>query len=377
MLAQPPAWFMVIAFLCTIGPLVIIHELGHYWVARWFGIGAETFSIGFGRRVAGWTDKRGTLWKVGWLPLGGYVRFVGDEDVASSAADQSKLSAGDRKRSFHLRPVYQRFLVVLAGPVANFLAAILIFAAFFAILGKPTASPTVGAIEPSSVAARSGLAVGDRITSIAGRDVDDFRDIQRLVQMRPAESVRIEFDRGGEARALTVQPSVRIDKDRFGNEFRIGFLGIGPTGNLELKRLNALDILPEATGYCFKLTQSMVDGIWQIISGRRSVKELGGPLKIAQVAGQQASLGALEFIQLVALISINLGFINLLPVPMLDGGHLLFYSIEAVRRRPVSPESQDWAFRGGLALLLALLLLTTFNDLASFGLWDRLGRLIG
>ena len=377
MLAQPPIWFIAIAFLCVIGPLVIIHELGHYLVARWFGIGAETFSIGFGRRIAGWTDKRGTLWKVGWLPLGGYVRFVGDETVASSAGDQSRLSTDQQRRSFHLRPVYQRFLVVVAGPLANFLAAILIFAAFFAILGKPTASPTIGAIEPRSVASRSGLAVGDRITSIADRDVDDFRDIQRLIQMRPAENVEIQFERDGQARSISVRPGIRMEKDRFGNEFRIGFLGIGPTGDLELKRVSALDIIPEATSYCFKLTQSMIDGIWQIVSGRRSVKELGGPLKIAQVAGQQASLGALEFIQLVALISINLGFINLLPVPMLDGGHLLFYSIEAVRRRPVSPETQDWAFRGGLALLLALLLLTTFNDLASFGLWDRLGRLIG
>jgi regulator of sigma E protease len=377
MLAQPPIWFIIIAFLCVIGPLVLIHELGHYWVARWFGIGAETFSIGFGRKIAGWTDKRGTLWKIGWLPLGGYVRFVGDENVASAAGDQSVLSEDQKRRSFHLRPVYQRFLVVLAGPVANFLLAILIFAAFFAVLGKPTAAPVIGAVEPASAAAGAGLQPGDRITSIAGRDVDDFRDIQRLVQMRPAERLEIRFQRNGEPATITVEPRVRFEKDNFGNQFKIGFLGVGPSGDLELKRISLLQSFPEAGDYCLKLTQSMVDGIWQIISGRRSVKDLGGPLKIAQVAGQQASLGALQFIQLAALISINLGFINLLPVPMLDGGHLLFYSIEGVRRRPVSPETQDWAFRGGLALLLALLLFTTFNDLASFGLWDRLGRLIG
>ena len=377
MFAQPPVWFMAIAFLCAIGPLVLIHEMGHYWVARWFGIGAHTFSIGFGRQIAGWTDKRGTLWKIGWLPLGGYVRFVGDEDAASAAGDQSKLSPEDRQRSFHLRPVYQRFLVVVAGPVSNFILAILIFAAFFAILGKPTASPTIGSVTTASVAEKAGLTVGDRIFSVAGRDVDDFRDIQRLVQMRPAEDLEVQLERKGELQSIIVRPSVRFEEDNFGNRYRIGFLGIGPTGDLELKRLSALQIIPEATDYCWKLTQSMVDGIWQIISGRRSVKELGGPLKIAQVAGQQASLGALQFIQLIALISINLGFINLLPVPMLDGGHLLFYSIEAVRRRPVSAEAQDWAFRGGLALLLTLLVFTTFNDLGSFGLWDRLGRLIG
>ena len=377
MLAQPPVWFMAIAFLCVIGPLVIIHELGHYWVARWFGIGAETFSIGFGRKIAGWTDKRGTLWKIGWLPLGGYVRFVGDEDAASSSADQSKLSPDQRKRSFHLRPVYQRFLVVVAGPVANFILAILIFAAFFAILGKPTASPTIGSVTEASVAAKAGLTVGDRILSVAGRGVDDFRDVQRLVQMRPAEDVEIQLERNGQLQSIIVRPAIRFEQDNFGNRYRIGLLGIGPSGDVELKRFSALQLLPEAADYCVELTQSMIDGIWQIISGRRSVKELGGPLKIAQVAGQQASLGWIQFVYLVALISINLGFINLLPVPMLDGGHLLFYSIEAVRRRPVSAEAQEWAFRGGLALLLALLLFTTFNDLGSFGLWDRLGRLIG
>ena len=376
MLAQPPIWFMLIAFLCVIGPLVVIHELGHYWVARWFGIGAETFSIGFGRQVAGWTDKRGTLWKIGWLPLGGYVRFVGDENAASEAADQSKLSAEKQKLSFHLRPVYQRFAVVLAGPMANFLFAILIFAAFFMSIGAPRTANLVDRLEPGSAAAAAGIQPGDRIISIAGRDTETFEQISQIVTLNPDERVSATVVRGGETVILPVHIGVRHEEDRFGQKFRIGRLGIY-SGTVNYVRLNPLDAVPAATSYTISLTRSMIEGIWQIISGRRSVKELGGPLKIAQVAGQQASLGVLQFIQLVALISINLGFINLLPVPMLDGGHLLFYSIEAVRRRPVSPEAQDWAFKGGLALLLALVLFTTFNDLGSFGLWDRLERLIG
>ena len=376
MLAQPPAWFMVLAFLCAIGPLVIIHELGHYWVARWFGIGAETFSIGFGRRIAGWTDKRGTMWKIGWLPLGGYVRFIGDEDAASTPADQSKLDAGDRQRSFHLRPVYQRFLVVLAGPMANFLVAILIFAAFFMIIGAPRTANIVERIEPGSSAQAAGIQPGDRIVSMAGRSTETFEQVSHFVTMHPGEKVQAAVVRNGQTVELPVTIGVRYEQDRFGQKFRIGRLGIW-SGTLRYERLGLIDVLPAATNYTVSLTRSMIEGVWQIISGRRSVKELGGPLKIAQVAGQQASLGWIQFIHLVALISINLGFINLLPVPMLDGGHLLFYSIEAVRRRPVSAAAQDWAFRGGLALIMALLLFTTFNDLGSFGLWDRLGRLIG
>ena len=376
MLAQPPVWFMVIAFLCAIGPLVIIHELGHYWVARWFGIGAETFSIGFGRQVAGWTDKRGTLWKIGWLPLGGYVRFVGDEDVASSAGDQSKLSPDEQKRSFHLRPIHQRFLVVLAGPVANFIMAIAIITAFYAVFGAPSTDTVVTRVVIGSPAERSGVKLGDRIVSVGDREASNFEEVVRFVTLRPNERISMVVARGQERIETQIDVGVAEEKDRFGQRFRVGRIGIYG-GIRRFDPVPAAELVPAATMATVNLTRAMVDGLWQIISGRRSVKDLGGPLKIAQIAGQQASLGALEFIQLVALISINLGFINLLPVPMLDGGHLLFYSIEAVRRRPVSAEAQEWAFRGGLVLILSLLLFTTFNDLGSFGLWDRLGRLIG
>jgi regulator of sigma E protease len=376
MLAQPPLWFIIVAFVLAIGPLVFFHELGHYLVARWFGIGAETFSIGFGREILGWTDKRGTRWKVGWLPLGGYVRFVGDMNPASQPADPSALSPPDRTRAFHCKPVWQRFLVVLAGPVANFLLAIAIFAAFFAAVGMPRTPNIVGVIQPGSVAATSGLVVGDTVQAIAGQQTRSFEDIRRIVAIRPGERVRIDYARGGRTGSLDVTLGASEQTDEFGQNFRIGLLGIGQSARV-LERPGVFALIPEAARYTMVLTRSMVDGLVQIVSGRRSTDDLGGPVKMAQIAGQQASLGPFEFIQLLALFSINLGFINLLPVPMLDGGHLLFYAIEAVRRRPLSVRAQEWAFRGGLAMLLALLMFTTANDLASIGLIDGLGRLIG
>ena len=375
MLQQPPVWFVVVAFLCALGPLVFLHELGHYLVGRWFGVGAERFSIGFGPEIAGWTDKRGTRWKIGALPLGGYVRFSGDAD-ATSRPGAAPLTEEERAKSFHLKPVWQRFLIVLAGPVANFIVAILIFAGFFLTLGMPHSAPVIGKILPNSVAQSAGLARGDRIESIGGRSIDTFEDIRRTVALRPGEDLVIRYVRGGSERELTTRIGTYEAHDEFGQTAKIGLLGVLPAAR-ELVRPPLLTVIPEATRFTFQITRSMVDGLGQILSGERSTKDLGGTLKMAQMAGQQASLGPFEFIELVALFSINLGFINLLPVPMLDGGHLLFYLVEAARRKPVSEQAQEWAFRGGLALILALLMFTTFNDLGSFGVWARLGRLDG
>ncbi|MFC7537637.1 RIP metalloprotease RseP [Sphingomonas sp. GCM10030256] len=376
MLDQPPLWLVLIAFLAAIGPLVFIHELGHYWVGRWFGVGAETFSIGFGREVAGWTDKRGTRWKVGWLPLGGYVRFTGDMDPASMGKDLDKLPPDVRARSFHAKPVWQRFLVVLAGPAANFLLAIAIFAAFFAAYGVPRTPPVVGQVAPQSAAARAGIEAGDRIVAMNGRGIAEFRDISDFALLRPNEAVAIDVVRDGRRVRLQARLDSVTEQDRFGQRYRIGRLGISnPRPGFE--RVGIVQLIPEAVEATLKTTRSMIDGLVQIITGRRSVSDLGGPIKMAQVAGQVASIGLFEFIHLVALFSINLGFINLLPVPMLDGGHLALYTVEAVRRRPLGERTQEWVFRGGLAALLTLLLFTTVNDLGSLGLWERLGRLIG
>ena len=376
MLAQPPFWFIALAFVAAIGPLVFIHELGHYLVARWCGVGAETFSIGFGREIAGWTDKRGTRWKVGWLPLGGYVRFVGDMNPASQTGDEQKLAPDERARAFHLKPVWQRFLIVLAGPLANFLLAIAIFVFFFAVFGMPRTPALVAEVQPGSVAAAAGLVPGDRITRATNEDVESFEDLRRIVAIRPGQRVELEVQRDGVVQTIEVTLGREQRVDEFGQAYEVGLLGVMPAERV-LERLSPIEIIPQSVRYTAALTGSMMDGLGQILSGTRSTKDLGGPIKMAQIAGQQASLGPFEFIQLLALFSINLGFINLLPIPMLDGGHLLFYAAEAVRRRPVSARAQDWAFRGGLAFLLALLLFATANDLVSVGLFDRLGRLIG
>ena len=378
MLSQPPLWFILVAFLAALGPLVFFHELGHYLVARVFGVGAESFSIGFGREIAGWTDKRGTRWKVGWLPLGGYVKFVGDLNPVSmpdGEADET-LTDQERRRSFHHRPVWQRFLIVLAGPLANFVLAILIFAAFFATLGVPRTSNVVTGFQGPSPAEQAGVQRGDRILSVAGRETPTFEDIFHVVTLRPGVQLDLVVERNGEKRTIPVQTATVVEHDQFGQEYRVGRIGVLGSQR-SYAELPVTELIPAASAFTWSMTRSIVDALGQIITGRRSVKELGGPLKMAQIAGQQASLGVFEFVYLVALFSINLGFINLLPVPMLDGGHLALYTVEAVQRRPVSLQAQEWAFRGGLAFLLALLLFTTLNDLGSFGLWESVGRLIG
>ena len=375
MLPQPPLWLILVGFVCALGPLVFFHELGHYLVARLFGIPAETFSIGFGRELAGWTDRQGTRWKLAWLPLGGYVRFVGDMSPASNPADLQDIPPHLRERAFQVRPVWQRFLVVLAGPAANFLLAIIIFAAFFATLGAPRTN-IVGAVAPDTAAAEAGLRPGDKILSVAGRDTPNFDDIRSVVLLRANQKVGLQVERDGVVRRIDVRLKSDVETDSFGQKFERGLLGVYPTTGV-LEPLPIYEAIPEATRYTLLVTRSMIDGLSQIVTGQRGTQELGGPIKIAQIAGQQASLGALPFVQLLALFSINLGFINLLPVPMLDGGHLFFYAVEAVRRRPLSARALDWAFRGGLAIILALVVFTTFSDLGSLGLWDRLQRLIG
>jgi regulator of sigma E protease len=375
MLPQPPLWLILIAFVCALGPLVFFHELGHYLVARMFKIPAEVFSIGFGREIAGWTDKQGTRWKIAWLPLGGYVRFVGDMSPSSNPADLENIPPELRDRAFQVRPVWQRFLVVLAGPAANFLLAVLIFAAFFVAIGAPRTN-IVGGIEPNTAAAAAGIRPGDRILSVADRPTPTFDDLRSVVMLRPNETVAVKLERNGQIRQLQVSLKADEVTDPFGQKFKRGLLGVYPTTGV-LQRVPVIEAVTEAMRYTWLITRSMIDGLGQVISGQRGTEDVGGPIKIAQIAGQQASLGALPFVQLLALFSINLGFINLLPVPMLDGGHLFFYTIEAVRRRPLSARAHDWAFRGGLAVILALVVFTTLNDLVSVGLWDRLQRLIG
>jgi len=367
----------LISFLLVIGPLIFVHELGHYWAGRIFGVKADAFSIGFGREIVGWTDKRGTRWKIGWMPLGGYVKFAGDMNPASTPTDEwLMLPAEERNRTFQAKPLWQRFIIVAAGPVTNFLVAIAIFAGFFLAFGEPRTPPVINYVAENSAAAAAGLKTGDRITEVGGRTVERFEDIARVVSIRPEEPLEIRLVRDGRPISLVATPGVDIERDRFGNEFRRGLLGISPTGKV-IEPLPASQILGASVRHTWDVVVMMVDTMGQIITGRRSVKELGGPLKIAQYSGQQAVMGWLPFIEFMAMISINLGFINLLPIPLLDGGHLFFYLLEGIRRRPLPPQAQEWAFRSGLALLLSFMIFVTFNDLGSFGIWERLAGLIG
>jgi len=373
-----PGWaWTIFSFLVVIGPLIFIHEMGHYLVGRWFGVKAETFSIGFGREIAGWTDKRGTRWKVGWLPLGGYVRFAGDMNPASQPSPEwEALPPEEKKRCFQGKPLGQRFLIVLAGPVTNLVFAVLVIAGFMMVRGEFRTPPVIATVAPQSAAAAAGLAAGDRVLAVDGRSVERFEDISRAVILKPGERLPIVFVRDSQRQVVEAVPAAQIERDRFGNEFRKGVLGIG-SGRTVVQRVPAVQVLPRAIGQAWTIIEMTCEGIAQIITGRRSVKEMGGPLKIAKFSGEQASLGVDALIGFMAMISINLGFINLLPIPMLDGGYLLFYVLEAVRRKPLRPAAQEWAFRTGLAALLALMIFVTWNDLASFGLWARLGGLIG
>lgn len=377
MIETPGLPLTLLAFILVIGPLVFVHEMGHYLAARMFGVKSDVFSIGFGREIAGWTDKRGTRWKVGWMPLGGYVRFAGDMNAVSQPSPEwLALPAEERNQTFQAKPVWQRAIIVAAGPIVNFVLAILILAGFALAYGETRTPPVVGTVLEGSAAATAGLQEGDRITRLGDRDIAVFEDMLSYTRIHPGETTTVGFERDGQARALPVTIGVEEQTDRFGNNFRIGMLGIarGERVTVPVGLLEAPVVAVRRTG---EIVSMMVETIGQIITGRRSVKELGGPLSIAKVSGEQITLGVDAFVFLIALVSINLGFINLLPVPMLDGGHLLFYAIEAVRRRPVGPNVQEWAFRGGMAAILGLMLLVTFNDLGNFGLWRSLARLIG
>ncbi|ODP36147.1 RIP metalloprotease RseP [Sphingomonas turrisvirgatae] len=373
----PGFLFYILAFLLLLGPLVFLHELGHYLAGRWFGIKAEVFSIGFGREIGGFTDKRGTRGEVGWLPLGGYVKFAGDMNPAGQPSPEwLSLPAAERAQTFQAKPLWQRAIVVAAGPLTNFIVAILILAAFFVAYGRPDTPAIVAAVQDGSPAASAGILPGDRILTVGGRSVENFNDVAKYVVMRPGEDIDLQIDRAGQISEVTATAGVRTMRDRFGNEERVGLLGVqsGPQVARPVSLLEAPWAGIQQTGAILRM---QIDGLGQIITGRRSVEELGGPLRIAKVSGERFAMGATEFVFLIALISINLGFINLLPVPVLDGGHLLFYAVEAVRRKPVEPQVIEWAFRGGVMAILALMLLVTFNDLGAFGVWRNLAGLIG
>ena len=371
MAAEAPNIFVtVLAFLTLIGTLVVVHELGHYSVGRWFGVKAEKFSIGFGPQIWGRVDKRGTLWRVGALPLGGYVQFAGDMNPSSQPDENWHLMpAEERNQTFQSKALWKRALIVFAGPAINFLFAIVVLSGLLMTYGHPVVEPVVSTVKADSPAAQIGLQAGDRILSVNGKNVEDFFELAREVSVYPDENIALTFSRDDKIQTRDVTIAARIDRDRFGNESRIGLLGISPIQKVVMKQVGLLEAPVRAVKETANIVRLTLKTIGQMISGTRSVKELGGPLKIAKVSGEYYSMGLVAFISLAAMISINLGFMNLLPIPMLDGGHLLLYGIEAVRRRPATPQVQEWAFRAGFVMLIGFMLMVTFNDLSSFGLF--------
>lgn len=375
--AQPNLFYTLAMFALVIGVLVFIHEMGHYLAGRMFGVKAESFSIGFGKELFGWTDRQGTRWKLSALPLGGYVKFVGDMNSSSQPSpEMAAIPMSERRHIFAFKPLWQRAIIVAAGPITNFLFAIAVFAAFIAIYGHMYTPPVVSKVEPNSAAAEAGILAGDRVVELGGRDIDRFEDLIQVVTIHAGMPLDAVIMRGSERIEMVVRPKVDVMRDRFGNSFERGLLGVRGARPV-IEQRHGLEIVYYAVDDTILMTRSIIDTLVQVITGRRSVKEMGGPLKIAQFSGQQASMGLPNFIHFMALISINLGFINLLPVPMLDGGHLFLYAIEGVRRRPLNPKVQEWAFMSGFALLISLMLFLTFNDLASFGVFKHLAGLLG
>lgn len=361
-------WMWIIGFAAVLGPLVTIHELGHYLVGRVFGVKADAFSVGFGKEIAGYTDKRGTRWKLSALPLGGYVQFKGDMNPAS-APDRNAEEILPFDGSFHRADLWKKALIVAAGPITNILVTIAIFAAFFMAFGKPVIEARVGSFAENSAARDAGLLKGDRIVAVDGASVNDFREVQNKVLMFPGKTVAMTVERGTDTQTIPVTIASENVTDKFGNESRIGRIGVAADGR-SFEPVGPINAVGLAAAESVELLNMMVTGIKQIVTGDRSVRELGGPLKIAKYSGEQLSLGPLAYVSFIALISLNLAFINLLPIPALDGGHLAFYAAEAVRGKPVGPRGQEYAFRTGMALVLVLMVFVTINDVVSLPIFS-------
>ena len=356
-------WYVGI-FLLVLTVLVFVHELGHYLIARRNGVRIEVFSIGFGPELFGWYDHAGTRWKFSAVPLGGYVKMFGDSDPSSmvGVSRLRELTAAERQVSFHHKRLLQRVAIVGGGPLANFVFAILVLALLFATYGQPFTPAEVGQVQAGSAADKGGIKVGDTITNINGSTIERFEDVQQIVRLNPGEPMTIVVRRNDQSVTLHVTPARTEMTDRFGNHHEIGLLGIGRSGVEYIKR-NPISAVAQAFGETWNLSTSTLQAMWQIVIGTRASDELGGPLRIAQMSGEVAEGGIVPLLWFMAVLSINLGLINLFPVPVLDGGHLLFYAAEAIRGRPLGQRAQEYGFRIGLALVLTLMVFATWNDL--------------
>lgn len=349
----------IIPFLLILSVVVFVHEFGHYWVARRNGVRVETFSIGFGPELFGRNDAHGTRWKFSVVPLGGYVKMLGDADATSTQVDLQHAKDPD---SFPAKKVWQRMAIVAAGPLANFVYAIIVLAILFATVGRPVTPAEIGEIVKDGAAAAAGLQAGDRVTAIDGRPIASFEELQGVVRDSAGTQLTFTIVRDGETLDIPVIPALKEVKERFGGTHHVGQIGVSRSG-VEFKRSNPFMAPFEATRETWRMITGTLSALGEMIVGARGTEELGGPIRIAQMSGEIAKEGIIAVIWFTAVLSINLGLINLFPIPMLDGGHLAMYGIEAARGRPLTERSQEIAFRFGLAMVLSLMVFATWNDI--------------
>ncbi|WP_207538389.1 RIP metalloprotease RseP [Sabulicella rubraurantiaca] len=366
----PDAVRTLLAFVVVLGVLVFFHELGHYLAARWRNVHVDAFSIGFGRVIARWTDRRGTEWRVSWIPLGGYVKLHGQSPLDGSP--EPNTPPPREGETFHDKPVGDRAIIVAAGPIANFLLAILLFAGLYATYGQPRGMTAVSVVAAGSPAEQAGIQPGDEIVALDGMRVGRFDQVQRHIQPRANVPVEVRVTREGREVTLTATPAPRP-----GSETQpVGILGI-QGGQARFERLDPFSALWAGTVQTFEMSWMTLSGIGEMLSGSRSASELGGPIRIAEVSGEAASLGIVPLVNLMALLSISLALLNLFPIPLLDGGHLLFYAAEAVRGRPLPPRALEYGFRAGFALLISLFVFATWNDIAHGGIGRWVAGMLG
>jgi regulator of sigma E protease len=370
-------WNYVVVFLAILTVVVFVHEAGHFVVARLNGVKVDVFSIGFGPEIWGFNAKSGTRWRLSLLPLGGYVKMFGDADAASATGDDRPMSDAEKAVSFRHKRVGQRAAIVFAGPAANFIFAIIGLSIMFMVLGQQVTEPVVGQVHAGMAAEAAGLRAGDRVVAINGTPVDRFQDIQRIVRLEIERPLVIEVERDGNHLTVVATPRIVERKGMFGGMEKVPVLGISVDGShTHIVRHGPAS----AFGLALKETETMVTstfvGIGQMLNGSRDSEELGGPIRIAKGAGEAAQGGFASVAFYTILLSLNLGLINLFPIPVLDGGHLLFYAVEAILGRPLGEKAQEYGFRIGLFLVLALMVFATRNDIVTLPMWDAVKRLL-
>ena len=375
-IASVSSW--ILPFLIMLTVLVFVHEMGHFWVARRCGVRVEVFSIGFGPEIFGWNDRNGTRWRFSAVPIGGYVKMFGEQASGADVnVEAPVISESERAESFAANTLAQRSAIVFAGPAANFVLAVVLLAGMFMVVGQPFTPADISAVQPGSAADKAGLEPGDVIVAINGTEIERFEQVVSIVQIAPGQSLEIEVERGGRRVVLNAVAGFHEFEDRFGNTQTIGRLGVSRGGgDRKLVRHDPATAVWRASVETVVLSGRILEFVWQMITGTRTTKDLGGPIRIAQMSSDMWQLGIESMIMFTVALSINLGLLNLFPVPMLDGGHLLFYFFEAIRGKPLGERTQEYGFRIGIVMVLGLMVFATWNDLEYFRVVDFLVNLV-